>query len=73
MTSLISSGSARPRSTSMVCAKHRSETTKMLSWPAGAFLACSRWNMVIASAAAVPSSSSEAVAMSIPVRSRTIV
>jgi hypothetical protein len=32
-----------------------------------------RWNIVIASAAAVPSSSSEADAISIPVRSRTTV
>ena len=73
MSSLISSGSARPRRTSIVCAKHRSETTNTLSWPAGAFFVFSRWNIVIASAAAVPSSSSDAVAMSIPVRSRTIV
>ena len=73
MTSWIRSGAARPRSTSIVCAKHRSETTNMLSWPAGAFLVCSRWNMVMASAAAVPSSRSDAVAMSMPVRSRTIV
>ena len=59
------SGSARPRSTSMVCGKQRSDTRNTLSCPAGAFFVCTRWNIVIASAAAVPSSSSDAVAMSI--------
>ena len=73
ISSLIFSGSARPRSTSIVCGKQRSDTMNTLSSPDGAFRACSRWNIVIASAAAVASSSRDAVAISIPVRSRTTV
>ena len=73
ISSRMSSGSARPRSTSSVCGKQRSDTRNTLSWPAGAFFVCSRWNIVIASAAAVPSSRSDAVAMSMPVRSFTTV
>ncbi len=73
ISSRMPSGSARPRRTSIVCGKQRSETRNTLSCPAGAFFVCSRWNIVMASAAAVPSSSSDAVAMSIPVRSFTTV
>ena len=57
----------------MVCGKQRSDTRNTLSCPAGAFFVCSRWNIVMASAAAVPSSRSDAVAMSIAVRSFTTV
>ena len=57
----------------MVCGNVRADTRNTLSCPAGAFFVFSRWNIVIASAAAVPSSSSDADAISIPVRSLTIV
>ena len=51
----------------------RSETRNTALLPAGAFFVCTRCSIVIASAAAVASSSSDAFAMSIPVRSLTIV
>ena len=52
----------------MVCGRQRSETKK----PFPGALAMRR-HMVIASAAAVPSSSSEALASTIPVRSAIMV
>ena len=55
----------------MVCGRQRSETTKRFALPG--LRARMRWSMVIASAAAVASSSSEAFATSMPVRSSTIV
>ena len=66
------SGSARERSTSIVCGKQRSLTRNRLRSPAFRFVE-TRCSSVIASAAAVASSSSDALATSIPVRSVTIV
>src|SRR6266511_1725853 len=61
------SGWALARTTSMVCGWQSASITKAPSlWAA-------RWHSAIASAAAVDSSSSEALAMSSPVRSLTIV
>ncbi len=62
------SGSARVRTTAMVCGWH-SASTKNTSPPLG----LARRSSVMASAAAVPSSSSDALAMSIAVRSVTMV
>jgi len=50
----------------MVCGNVRDDTRNTLSCPAGAFFAFSRWNIVIASAAAVASSRRDADAISIP-------
>jgi hypothetical protein len=63
------SGSARWRTTSMVCGWQSAATKK---WSADLSLAAS-WHKAIASAAAVPSSSIEALAISMPVSSQTIV
>ena len=65
------SGAARPRTTSMVCGRQRSETTNRFAPPD--WRDRMRWSIVIASAAAVASSSREAFATSMPVRSSTIV
>ena len=62
------SGSARVCTTAMVCG-WQSASTRNTSPPS----ALTRWQSVIASAAAVPSSSSDALAISMPVRSLTIV
>ena len=62
------SGSARPRTTAIVCG-WQSASTKNTSPPFGA----RRRHIAIASAAAVASSSSDALARSMPVRSATIV
>ena len=62
------SGSARVRTTSMVCGWQFASTRKR---SLGDFV--TRCNRVMASAAAVPSSSSEALAMSRPLRSAIIV
>ena len=61
-------GSARVRTTSIVCG-WQSASTKNVSPPFG-FI---RWQRVMASAAAVPSSSSDALARSMAVSSLTIV
>ena len=61
-------GSARVRMTSMFCGWQASSTKKTLD-----FDLAERCAMVIASAAAVDSSKSEALAMSRPVRSQIIV
>ena len=68
------SGSARAFSTSIVCAKHE-RATKNCAGPStrSIRLICTRCSMVIASAAAVASSRSDAFATCIPVRSRTMV
>ena len=70
----MSSGSARVRSTSIVCGRQRSLTRNRLRSPSRAADAVcagrTRCSSVIASAAAVASSSSDAFATSIPVRSR---
>ena len=65
------SGSARVVSTSIVCGKHES-ATKNCGAPAMPSIRrpCTRWSIAIASAAAVASSSSEALATCMPVRSR---
>jgi len=62
------SGSARVRTTSMVCGWQSLATKNALASPP--FTACTR---LIASAAAVPSSSKDAFATGRPVRSITIV
>ena len=62
------SGSARVRITSIVCGWQSRSTKKAV-----AFDFAARWQSAIASAAAVASSSSEALATSSPVRSQTIV
>jgi len=62
------SGSARVRTTSIVCGKTSSATAKMRE-----ALRVERRQSVIASAAAVASSSIDALAMSIPLKSQTIV
>ena len=67
------SGSARDRSTSIVCGRQRSLTRNRLRSPVPGLFVRTRCSSVIASAAAVASSSSEAFATSIPVRSATIV
>ena len=73
-TSSMPSGSARARRTSIVCGKHESATKNCGGPPTLSIrFACTRCSIVIASAAAVASSSSDALATSIPVRSRTIV
>ena len=72
ISSLMPSGSARLRSTSIVCGKQRSET-RNVPCASPSFLPCTRCSSVIASPAAVPSSSSDALATAIPVRSETIV
>ena len=64
----IPSGSARVFTTLIVCGKQSASTKK-----AAAFDFDCRRASAIASAAAVGSSSSEALAMSIPVRSETMV
>ncbi len=64
----IPSGSARVRMTARLCGWHSWSTKK-----ARAFDLAWRWAMVIASAAAVASSSSDELAMSIAVRSVTSV
>ena len=69
---VMPSGSARPFSTSSTCGYVRSDTQNVLRAPR-ACRACTRCSSVIASAAAVASSSSDAVAISIAVKSRTIV
>ena len=63
------SGSARVRITSIVCGSTSASTRKVSPLPRGA----TRCASVIASAAAVPSSSSEAFATGSPVRSLTMV
>ena len=62
------SGSARVRTTSIVCGSTSSATKKrvLVDLPM-------RWQSVIASAAAVASSSIDALAIAMPVRSHTIV
>ncbi len=67
----IPSGSPRDRSTSIVCGQTVSATRNTLA--SGPFAACTRRSIVMASAAAVGSSSSEALATSMPVRSVTTV
>ena len=67
-TTSIPSGSARVRTTSMVCG-WQPASTKNVSPP----LAFTRRSMVIASAAAVASSSSDTLARSMAVRSLTMV
>ncbi len=67
-TTSMPMGSARVRTTSMVCGWHSASTKNVP--PAFALTRCSR---VIASAAAVASSSSDALARSIAVRSLTMV
>ena len=62
------SGSARVRTTSMVCGWHPASTKNVLP-P----LPLTRRSIVIASAAAVASSSIDALARSMPVRSLTMV
>ena len=62
------SGSARVRTTSMVCGWQSASTTNT-----GPAFGVRRRHMAMASAAAVDSSSSEALASSMPVRSQTIV
>ena len=62
------SGRARVRTRSIVWGWHAAETKN--TPPAVAFI---RWQSIIASAAAVPSSSIEALAISSPVRSAIIV
>ena len=63
-----------PRRTSIVCGKHVSATKNCARAAAASIrFACTRCSIVIASAAAVASSSSDALATSIPVRSLTIV
>ncbi len=62
------SGAARVRTTSSVCANTSSATNSVLLG-----LRPMRWHSVIASAAAVASSSIEALAIAMPVRSQTIV
>ena len=65
----MSSGSARPRTTAIVCGKQLAATTKRFAVPGRrARMRCAK---VIASAAAVASSSSDAFATSMPVRSST--
>ncbi len=64
-------GSARLRSTASVCGKTRSEARN--TPPVVSFLGDTRCSSVIASPAAVASSSSEAVATGNPVRSLTMV
>ncbi len=66
----IPSGSARPSTTTRVCGKQVSATRNTLA-AAGFFE--TRRSSVMASPAAVPSSSSEAFATSMAVRSRTTV
>ena len=56
---------------SIVCGWQASETKKVRCSEAPPSL--SRWHIIMASAAAVPSSSMEAFAISSPVRSQTIV
>ncbi len=63
----IPNGAARVFSTSMVCGWQSCATKNDCAFPG-----CTLWNMVIASAAAVPSSSSEALATGRPVRSSII-
>ena len=63
------SGTARVSITARTCGYTRSETTNVVA--PGRF--CTRIKNVIASAAAVASSSSEAFATSMPVKSLTIV
>ena len=60
--------SARVRTTSMVCGSASASTTN-----GPVLVRCARRTSVIASAAAVPSSSSEALAVGRPVRSATTV
>ncbi len=67
-TTVQPSGSARVRITSIVCGWASRSTKK-----AEAFDVAARWQSAIASAAAVASSSSEALATSSPVRSATMV
>ena len=67
------SGSARVLSTSSVCAKHESATRNCGAPPVPSTRFETRASIVIASAAAVASSSSDALATSMAVRSRTIV
>ncbi|MNN76644.1 hypothetical protein D3C81_1930440 [compost metagenome] len=67
-TTSMASGAARVRSTSMVCGWQCEDTKN-----AGALFRARRLQKVIASAQAVASSSNEALAMSIPVRSLTSV
>ena len=67
-TTSMPSGSARAATTAMVCGWHSESTKKTLPvWRV------ERRSSVIASAAAVPSSSIEALVISMPVRSHTIV
>ena len=68
-TSRMPSGAARVSSTARTCGKTRSETTNVRACGRR----CTRRSSVIASAAAVASSSSDAFAISMPVRSATIV
>ena len=63
------SGAARVRTTSSVCAKHVVGDEEAR----GSSLLPTRWHSVIASAAAVASSSIDALAIAMPVRSQTIV
>ena len=70
-TTSMPSGCARVRTMSIVCGWHFSET-KNVRW-AEASPSLSRWHIIIASAAAVPSSSIEALAISRPVISVTSV
>ena len=67
-TTSMSRGSARAATTAMVCGWHSASTKN--TFPAWRV---ERRRRVIASAAAVPSSSMEALVISMPVRSHTIV
>ena len=68
MTSSMPSGSARHARTSSVCGKHPDDTTNTDFDPL-----CTRRSIVMASAAAVGSSRSDALATGMPVRSSTSV
>ena len=63
------SGAARVRTTSIVCGSTSAATKNALRWRSRPM----RWHSVIASAAAVASSSIDALAIAMPVRSQTIV
>jgi hypothetical protein len=72
-TSAIPSGSALERSTSIVCGRQRLLTRHTGRCPPAGVAVRTRRIKAIASAAAVASSRSEALATSIPVKSVTIV
>ena len=65
---MIPTGSARCRTTAIVCGWHRASTANVERLPL-----CAPANIDMASAAAVPSSNSDALATGSPVRSLTTV